>query len=157
MPQLCPTLCDPMDCSTPGFPVLQHLQELTQTHIQWVGNVIQPFHPLSSPSPPAISLSEHQGLSEWALHIKWSKYWSFSFSICLSNKYSDWFPLGWTRLILKSKVISRVFLQYHSSKPSILQRSGLFKVQLSHRYMTTGKTTALTRWTFVGKVIALLF
>ena len=86
--QLCSTLCDPMDCSTPGFPVLQHLVELTQTHVHRVGDSIQPSHPLSSPSPPAFNLSQHQGLfNESALSIRWPKYWSFSFSVSPSNEY----------------------------------------------------------------------
>ena len=100
--QSCPTLCDPMDCSRPGFPVLHHLFELAQTHAHWVSDAIQPSHPLSSPSPPAFNLSQHQVFShELALgHIRWPKYWSFSFSISPSNEYSglvsfriDWFDL----------------------------------------------------------------
>ena len=87
--QTCPILCDPMDCSTLGFPVLHHLLELAQTHVHWVGDAIQPFHPLSSPSP-AFNLPQHQGVfsSGSALCIRWPKYWSFSFSISPSNKYS---------------------------------------------------------------------
>ena len=94
------TLCDPMDCSTPGFPVHHQLPELAQTHVHQVGDAIQPSHSLSSPCPPAFNLSQHQGFSnESALHIRWPKYWSFSISS--SNEYSgpisiriDWFDLA---------------------------------------------------------------
>ena len=87
--QLCLTLCDPKDCSTPGFPVLHHLLKLAQTHVHWVSDAIQPSCPLLSPFPPALNLSQHQGFSsESALHIRWAKYWSFSFSISPSNVYS---------------------------------------------------------------------
>ena len=82
--QLCPTLCDPMDCSTPGFPVHHQLLELTQTHIHQVGDAIQPSHPLSSPSPSAFNLSQHQGLFKWVCSLHHVSYWSFSFSISLS-------------------------------------------------------------------------
>ena len=112
----CPTLCDPVDCSMPGFPVLHHLLELAQTHIYGAGDAIQPSHPLSSPSPSALNLSQHQVFSnESALHIKWPKYWIFSISP--SNEYSglisfriDWFDLLAVHGTLKS------LLQYHSSK-----------------------------------------
>ena len=83
--QSCPTLCDPMNCSTPGLPVHHQLPEFTQTHVHWVGDPIQPSHPLSSPPPPAFNLSQHQGLSNESLHITWPKYWSFSFSISPSS------------------------------------------------------------------------
>ena len=87
VPQSCLTVCDPTDCSIPGFPVLNHLLELAQTPVHWVA--IQPSHPLSSPFPPAFSLSQHQGLSQHlALCIRWPKYWSFSFNISPSNEYS---------------------------------------------------------------------
>ena len=89
MAQSCPTLCDPMDCSTPDFPVHHQLPELAQIHVHRVSDAIQPFHPLSSPSLPAFNLSQHQGFSsESVLHIRWPKYWSFSFSISPSNEYS---------------------------------------------------------------------
>ena len=79
--QSCPTLCDPMDCSTHGFPVHYQFPEFAQTHVHWVGDASQPSHPLSSPSTPAFNLSQHQGLAnESVLHIGWPKYWSFSFS-----------------------------------------------------------------------------
>ena len=97
--QSCPTLCDPMHCSMPGLPVHHQLPELAQTHVHRVSVAIQPSHPLSSPSPPAFNLSQHQGLfHESVLHIRWPEYWSFSFSISPSNEYSelisfriDWF------------------------------------------------------------------
>ena len=96
--------------------------------------------------------------SESALHIRWPKYWSFSFSVSPYNKYSGLISLGLTGFIfLQSKGLSRVFLQHHSSKASVLEHSAFFMVQLSHPYMTTGKTIALTRRTFVGKVLSLLF
>ena len=96
--------------------------------------------------------------NESALHMRWPKYWSFSFSISPSNEHTqDWSPLGWTGWIfLKSKGLSKSLLQHHSSKASILRRSAFFTIQFSHPYMTTGKTMALTRRTFVGKVMSLL-
>ena len=100
--QSCPTLCDPIDCSTIGFPVHHQLLELTKTHIHQVGDAIQPSYPLSSPSPPAFSLCQHQGLfHESALHIRWPKYWSFSFSISPSNEYAGLisFRMGWLDLL----------------------------------------------------------
>jgi len=139
-----PTLCDPMDCSMLGFPVLYYLLEFLQTHVYWVGDAIQPSHPLLSPSPPAFSRSQVFS-SESALHIRWPKYWSFSFSISPSNECLglisfriDWFDLLAVQGTLKS------LLQHHSSKVSILQHSAFFMVQRSHLYMTTGKTIALT-------------
>ena len=148
-----------MDCSMPGLPVHHQLPEFTQTHVHWVGDAIQPSHPLSSPSPLAFNLSQHQGLSnESVLHIRWPKYWSFSFSISPSKEYSglisfrmDWLDLLAVQGILKS------LLQHHSSKALILQHTVFFMVQLSHPYMTTGKTIALTKWTFVSQVMFMLF
>ena len=85
--QLCPTLCNPRDCSTPGFPVHHQLPELAQTCVHRVGDAIQTSHPLSSPSPPALNLSQHQGLFQWVNSShRWPNYWSFSFST--SNEYS---------------------------------------------------------------------
>ena len=154
--QSCLTLCDPVDCSTPVFSVHHQLLELAQTHVLQVGDAIQSSHPLSSPS--AFSLSQHQSLfKESVLWIMWPKFWSFSFSISLSNDYSglisfwiDWFDLLAVQGTLKS------LLQCHSSEVSIFWRSAFFMVQLSHSYMTTGKTLALTIWIVVGKVISLL-
>ena len=101
----------PMDCSMPGLPVHHQLLELAQTHVHWVGDAIQPSHPLSSPSPPAFDLSQHQGLfNESVLHIRWPKYQSFSFSISPSNNIQDWSPLELTGLMsLQSKGFSSVF------------------------------------------------
>ena len=136
--QWCLTLCDPMDCSTPGFPVHYQLPELAQTHVHHVGDAIQPSHPLLSPSPPtSIFPSIRAFSSESVLCIRWPKYWSFSISP--SNEYSG--LVGWTGWILQSKSL----LQYHSSKASTLWSSASFIVQLSHLYITTGKTIALTR------------
>ena len=111
---------------------LHYLTEIAQTHTHWVGDAIQPSHPLSSPSPPAPNPSQHRiGVSALV-------------SVLPMNN-QDWSPLGWTGWIsLQSKGLSRVL--HHSSKASILQRSAFFTVQLSHPYMTTGKTIALTRW-----------
>ena len=152
--QLCPTLCDPMNRSTPGFPVHHQLPELAQTHVHQVSDAIQPSHPLSSPSPLSFNLSSIRVFpKESVLCIRWPKYWSLSFSISPSNKYSglisfriDWFDLLAVQGTLKS------LLQHHSSKASIIRHPAFFIVQLSHLYMTTGKTIALTRQTFVGKV-----
>ena len=145
-----------MDCSTPGLPVHQQLPELIQTHVHRVGDAIQPSHPLSSPSPPAPSIRVFS--NESALHIRWPKYWSFSFSISPSNEYSGLisFRMDWLDLLAVQGTLKSL-LQHHSSKASILQCSTFFMVQLSNPYVTTGKTIALTRWTFVGKVMSLLF
>ena len=147
-----------MDCSMPGFPVLHHLPELAQMHVHWVSGVIQPSHPLLSLSPPALYLSQHQGLfNESVLHIRWPKYQSFSFSISPSNNIQDWSPLELTGLMsLQSKGLSRVFsnttVQNHQFFSSLYSPTiAFFIVQLSHPYRTTGKTIALTRWTFEGK------
>ena len=97
--QSCPSLHEPMDCSTPGFPVLHHLLEFDQTHVHWVSDAIQPSHLLSPPSP-ALNLSQHQGLfTESVLHIRWPKYWSFSSTSVLPTNIQSWFPLGLTSLI----------------------------------------------------------
>ena len=109
--QSCPTLCDPMDCSTPGLPLYHQLPEFTQTHVHWVGDPIQPSHPLSSPSPSAFNLSQHQGLFQWvSFCIRWPKYWSFSFNISPSSEHSGLisFRMDWLDL-LQSKGLSRVF------------------------------------------------
>ena len=148
-----------MNHSTPGLPVHHKLPQFTQTHVHRVGDAIQPSHLLSSPSPPAFNLSQHQGLFQGVSSShQVAKYWSFSFSISPSNEYSglissrmDWLDLLAVQGTLKS------LLQHHRAKASILQRSAFFTVQLSHPYMTTGKPTTLTRQTFVGKVMSLLF
>ena len=107
----CPTLYDSMDCSMPGFPVLHHLPELAHTHVQWVGDAIQPSHPLSAPSP-VFSLTENQVFSnESALCIRWPKYWSFSFSISSSNEYSGLisFRIDWLGLLAVQGTLKRLF------------------------------------------------
>ena len=147
-----------MDCSTPGFPVLHYLSELVQTHVHWVSDAIQPSLPLSSPSPLGFNLPSIRVFpNDLALCIRWPKYWSFSFSISPSNEYSgmisfriDWLDFLEVQGALKS-------LQHHCSKASVPQHSAFCMVQLSHPYMTTGKTIALTRWTFVSEVMSLLF
>ena len=147
-----------MNCSTPGFPVLQQLPEPAQTHVHHVADAIQPSHPLSSPSPPTFRLSQHQGLFQWViLHIRWPKYWSFNFSISASNEYSGliFFRINWLDLLVVQGTLKSS--EHHSSKESILWRSAFFIVQLSHPYVTTGKTISLTKWTSVGKVMCLLF
>ena len=148
-----------MDCSMPGLPVHHQLPEFTETHVHWLSHAIQPSHPLSSPSPPTFNLAQHQGLSnESVLHIRWPKYWSFSFNISPSNEYSGLMSFRIDQLdLLAVQVTLKSLLQHHSSKASILQDSAIFIVQLSHPCMTTGKTIAFIRWTFVGKGMSLLF
>ena len=147
-----------MDCSMPGFPVHHQLPALTQTHVYWVGDAIQSSHPLSSPSP-AFNLSQHQGLFKWViLCIRRPKYWSFSFTISPSNEYSGLISFRMDSLeLLEVQGTLKSLLQHHSSKASILRHSIFFIVQLLHPYMTTGKVIALTRQTFVSKVMCLLF
>ena len=155
----CPTLCNPMDCSTPGFPVHHQLPELTQTYVHHFGDAIQPSHPLLSLAPPAFSLFQDQGLFRWvSFCIKWPKYWSFSFSISPSNEHPGLisFRMDWLELLSVQGTLQSL-PQHHNSKSSILWHSTFFIVQLSHLYMTTAKTIALTRWTFVGKVMSLPF
>ena len=148
-----------MDCSTPGCFVYHQLLELNQTHVHWVGDAIQPSHPVPSPYPPSFNLSQHRGLSnESVLHIRWPKFWSFSFSISPSNEYLGLisFRMDWLDLLAVQGTLKSL-LQHHSSKASILQLSAFFIVRLSHPYMTTGKTIAFTRWAFLDKVMFLLF
>ena len=157
--QLCLTLCDPMDCSTPDLPVHHQLLEFTQAHVRWVGDAIQPSHPPSSPSPPAFNPSQHQGLFKW---VSSSQQVAKVLELQLQCQSFQWifrtFPLEWTGWIsFQSKGLSSLFSQHHSSKASTLWRLAFFTVQLSHPFMTTGKTIALTRRTFVGKVMSLLF
>ena len=157
--QSCPTLCDPMDRSTPGLPVHHQLLKSTQTHVHRVSDAIQPSHPLLSPSPPAPSTSQHQGLFQWvntwhevAKVLEFQlQHQSFQWTPRLISLRMDWLDLLAVQGTLNS------LLQHHSSKASILQCSAFFIVQLSHPNMTTGKTIGLTRQTFVGKVMSLLF
>ena len=157
--QSCPTLCHPVTWGMPGLPVHHQLPEFTQTHVHRVDDAIQPSHSLSSllllpPIPPSIRVFSNES----TLRMRWPKYWSFSFSISPSKEHPglisfrmDWLDLLAVQWALKS------LLQHHSLKVSILWCSTFFTVQLSHQYMTTGKTIALTRRTFVGKVMSLLF
>ena len=148
--QSCPTLCDPMRCSTPGLPIHHQLPEFTQTHESVMPSyhliLCHPLHLLSSIFPSIRVFS-----SESVLRIRWPKYSSFSFSISPSNNSGpisfkmDWLDLFAVQGTLKS------LLQHHSSKTSIILCSAFFMVQLSHPYMTAGKTIALTRWTLLVK------
>ena len=164
----CVWLCDLMNRNMPGLPVHHQLPESVwvdsrswwcPTHVYWVGDAIQPSHPLSSPSAPAPNPSQHQGLFQWvnSLHQVAKvlafqlQHQSFQWTPGLISFRMDWLDLLAVQGTLKS------LLQHHSLKASILRRSAFFIVQLSHAYMTTGKTIALTRWTFVGKVMSLLF
>ena len=146
-----------MNCSTPGLPIHQ-LPEFTQTHIHQVSDAIRPSHPLSSTSPPAPKPSQHQSFFQWVNSShEVTKYWSFSFSISPSNEHPGLISFRMDLLdLLAIQGTFKSLLQHHSSKASILQHSAFFTVQLSHPYMTTGKTIALTRRTFVGKVMSLL-
>ena len=156
--QSCPALCDPMDCSTPAFPVLQYLLEFAQTHVHQVRDAIQPSHPLlllfflpySFPALVSSNLS--------ALGIRWPKYWSFSFSISPSNEYSQliFFRIEWLDLLAVQGTLKNL-LQHHISKASVLWCSVFFMVQLSYLFMATEKTIALIIWTLVGIVMSLLF
>ena len=151
--QSCLNLCNPMDCSTTGFPVHHQFLELAPTHVHQVSDAIQPSHPLSSTSPPALNLSQHQNFSNESVpHIRWPKYWSFSLSISPSSEYSELisFKIDWFDF-LAVKGTFKHLLQHHSSKASILWLSAFFMVQLSHPYMTTGKSTALIRRTLLAK------
>ena len=153
VPQSCLTLCNPMDCCMPGFPVHQQCPEPTQTHVHQVGDAIQPSHPLLSPSPPAFHLSSIRVFSnEYILHIRWPKCWSISFSISPSNEYKEQisFRMDWLDLLAVQGTLKSL-LQHHSSKASFPPHSAFFIVQLSHTHMTTGKTIALTRWTLLAK------
>ena len=142
-----------------GFPVHRQLSELAQTDVHWVGDDIQPSHPLLSPSPLTFSLSQHLGLFKWISYShQVAKDWSFTFNIGPSNEQSGliFFRMDWLDLLAVQGSLKSL-LQHHSLKASILRRSAFFIVQVSHPYTTTGKTTALTIWTFVSKVMYLLF
>ena len=147
-----------MNRSTLGLPVQYQLSKFTQTHVHRFGDAIQPSHPLLSPSSPApIPPSFRVFSKESTLNMRWPKYWSFSFSISPSNEHPGLisFRMDWLDLLAVQGTLKSL-LQHHSSKASSLQHSAFFTVQLSHPYMTTGKTIALTRRTFVGKVMSLL-
>ena len=147
-----------MNRRTPGLPVQHPLPEFTQTHVHQVNDAIQPSHPLSFPSPLApIPPSIRVFSNESTLRMRWPKYWSFSFSIIPSREIPGLisFRMDWLDLLAVQGALKSI-LQHHSSKASILRCSAFFIIQLSHPYMTTGKTIALTRQTFVGKVMSLL-
>ena len=148
-----------MNRSMPSLPVHHQLQEFTQTHAHRVGDAIQLSHPLSSPLfLPPIHPSIRVFSNESTLRMRWPKFWSFSFSISPSNEYPGLISFRMDTLdLLAVQGTLKSLLQHHSSKTSIFQCSAFLTVQLSHPYMTIGKTIALTRWTFVGKVMSLLF
>ena len=145
--QSCLILSDPKPAKYQASLPITNSRSLLRFMSHQVGDAIQPSHLLSSPSLPASNLSQHQSLSnESVLHIRWPKYWSFSFSISPSNEYSVLisFRMDWLDLLAVQGTLKSLF-QHHSSKASILQHSAFFIVQLSHPYMATGKTIALTR------------
>ena len=148
-----------MDCSMPGLPVHHQLPEFTQTHVHWVSeasNHLILCRPLLL--LPSIFPCIRVFLNESALRIRWPKYWSFSFNISPSNEHPGLISLrmDWLDLLAVQGTLNSL-IQLHSSQASNHQHSAFFIVQLSHPYMTTGKTIALTRWTFVDKVVSLLF
>ena len=152
--QSCPTLCDPMNRSTPGLPV-HHQLPGRSLRLASIKSVMPSSHLILCRSllllpqiPPSIRVFSNES----ALHMRWPKYWSFSLSIIPSRENPGLicFRMDWLDLLAVQGTLKSL-LQHHSSKPSILQRSAFFTVQLSHPYVTTGKTVALTRWTFVGK------
>ena len=155
----CPTLYKLIDCSPPASSVLHYLLEFAQTSVHWIDDPIQPSRPLLPSFPPALNLSQDQGLFQWvsSLHHV-ARVLGFSFRVSPSNEYSglislriNWFDLTVVQGTLKS------LLQHHSSEASILRCSAFFMAQLSYAYMTTGETIAWTIWSFVGKVMSLLF
>ena len=144
--------CDPMNCSTPGLPVLHCLPEIAQTHVHWIHDTIQPSHPLSFPSP-AFSLSQLRVFSsESALPVSLLHHVSKELELQLQHQSFQWifrddfFRIDWFDLLAVQGTLKGLF-QHHSLKASILQCSAFFMVQLSHPYMTTGKTIASTRRT----------
>ena len=157
--QTCPTLCDAMDCSTPSLPVhhqLLSLLKLMSTELVLPSNHLILCRPLLL--PPSIFPSIKVFSNDSVLYIRWPKCWSFSFSISPSSEYSGLisFRMDWLDLLAVQGTLKSL-LHHHSSKALFLRCSAFFIVQLSHPYMTTGETIALTRWTFVGKVISLIF
>src|SRR5574341_103549 len=147
-----------MNRSTPGLPLHHQLPEFTETHVHRVSDAIQPSHPLLSPSTPAPNPPSIRVFSnESTLRMRWPKYWSFRFSIIPSKEIPGLisFRMDWLDILAVQGTLKSL-LQHHSSKASILWHSAFFTVQLSHPYMTTGKTIALTRQTFVGKAMSLL-
>ena len=149
----------PQNCSTPGLPVHHQLPEFTQTHAHRVGDAIQLSHPLSSPFPPAPNPSQHQGVFQW---VNSSHEVAKVLEFQPQHQYFQEYPglvsfrMDWMDLLAVQGTLKSL-LQHHSSKASIFWRSAFFTVQLSYPYTTTGKTIAFPRWTFVGKIISLLF
>ena len=156
--QLCPILYDPMDCSMPGFPVLTISQSLLK--LMFMELVMPSNHHILCHSLlllPSTFPSIRVFSNESAFHIRWPQYCSFSFNISPSNEHPGLiFRMDWLDLLAVQRTLKSLF-QHHSLKASILQGSAFFMVQLSHPYMTIEKTIALTRQTFVGKVMSLLF
>ena len=148
-----------MECSMPGLPIHHQLLKFNQTHAHWVSDAIQSSHPLLSPSP-TFNLSQHQSHFQWAISsYQVAKVLAFQLSISPSNEYSGLisFRMNWLALLAVQGTQERSPTWENSSKASILQCSAFFIVQLSHPYMNTGKTIALTIQTFAGKVMFLLF
>ena len=147
-----------MDCSTPGLPVHHQFLQFAQTHVHWVSNAIHLILCRPLLFPPSVFPSIRVFSNKSPLHIRWPKYWSFSFNISPSNEYLGLisFRMDWLDILAVQGILKSLF-QHHSSKASILQSSAFFIVQLSHPCLTIGKTIALTRRTFVGKVMSLLF
>ena len=154
--QSCPALCEPMDCSMPGLPVHHQLPEFTQTHCHGVSNAIQPSYPLSSPSHPTFNLSKHHGVfkqvssSHWMAKALEFQHQHHSFQRIFRNDFLQDGLVGSPCSPKDTQESS----QHHSSKATILRRSTFFTVQLSHPYITTGKTITMTRQTFVGKAMS---
>ena len=157
VPQSCPTLCYLKNCSIPGLPVHHQLPDFTQTHVHWVSDAIQSSHPLSSPSPPALKVFQHQDLFKWVSSSHQLTVLEFQ----LQHESFQWTPrtdvlqdgLVGSPCCPRDSQESSPTPQFKSINSSVLS----FIVQLSHPHMTTGKTIALTRWTFVDKVMSLLF
>ena len=150
----CLTLCDPMDCSMPGLPVHHQLPDLAHTHVHRVSDAIQPSHPLLYPSPPTFNISQHQDLFKW---VSSSHQVAKVLEFQLQHQSFQWiysglisFRMDWLDLLAVQGTLKSL-LQHRSSKASIIQHSAFFTVQLSHPYMTTGKTKALTRQTLLAK------
>ena len=130
--QSCPTLCNPMECRTPGLPVHHQLLEFTQTYVHWVGDTIQPSLPLSSPSHPAFNISQYQGHFKLVLRIRWPKHGSFSFNISPYNEYAGLisFRMDWLDLLAVQGTLKSL-LQHHSSKAPVLQCSAFYSPTLT--------------------------
>ena len=152
--QSCLTLCNPMDCSTPDLPVHHQFPEFTQTHVHWVSDAIQSSHPLSSPSTPIFNVSHHQGFFPMSqlFASDGQRIGASASASVLPMNIQGWFLLGWTALIsLQSKGLSRVFSNTTVQKHQFFSAQPSSQSQLSHPYMTTGKTIDLTRWTLLAK------